>query len=190
MADMWGRQEQVLAGGLSADRVFMTWPGLPSFGLGLMIQDVGVQYVQPVRRTFELGPGGVPVVLGNGVTGLDPINCDTGAGVNSPACANRVQATYYMVGRADGQMNFSQIVGPNPLTEFFYKTYGSPCAANVLSLGGRVACTAGGAASVLTRWVMTGVLLGQYQMRVSAAESFIQAGVGANFCNLFISTTP
>lgn len=189
MPDMWNRQEQVLSGGLSADRIFMTWPGLPNFGLGLMIQDVGVQYAQPIRRVFELGPGGVPVTVGN-FTGLDPINCDTGVGVNSAACANRVQATYYMVGRADGQMNFSQIVGPSPLTEVFYKTYGSPCASNVLSLGGRVGCTAGGAASTLTRWLMSGVLLGQYQMRVSAAESFVQAGVGANFCNLFIVTSP
>lgn len=183
--DLWGRQEQVLAGGLSADRLFVTWPGMENFGFGLIIQTVGCRYAQPVQRFYELGPGGVP--SGGGIT---VINCD---GPNPPSqCADRIQPTYYMVGRAAGQTQFDRVVGPEALTQQFYRTYGSPCGNNVLSISGRVGCGAGGGTgsgiSAATRWVMSGLVLGDYQMSVNAQTSYIREGAAGEFCSLYVET--
>lgn len=184
--DLWGRQEQVLAGGLSADRLFVTWPNIANFGYGLIIQTIGVRYAQPIQRFYELGPGGVPT--GGGIAVL---NCD---GPSPPAaCNDRVQATYYMVGRATGQVQFDRVVGPEPLTAQFYRVYGGPCGNNSLSISGRVGCGAGGGSpggtSSLTRWVMGGLLLGDYQMSTAAAQSFIREGAAGEFCSLTIEQT-
>lgn len=180
MSDLWNRQEQVLRGGLAADRLFMTWPALNNFGLGLMIQSIGCRYVQPIRRAWELGPGGVPAAGG----GFEVIDCDV---LNPPIkCQHRVQATYWMVGRAEGQVQFNRVVGPEPVTMLFYRTYGTPCASNILTISGRVGCQAGGGNSQLTRWRMSGVLLSEYQMQAAAQESFVQEGASGGFCNLFV----
>ena len=56
MPDLFGRTDQVFGGGLSSDAAWMWWENLANAGLGLLITNMQMQYAQPVRRIFELGP--------------------------------------------------------------------------------------------------------------------------------------
>jgi hypothetical protein len=111
--DVFGRVDQILRGGLSSDSLFMSWPELSNFGLGLLIQRVGIQYRQPVRRVFEIGPGVLP-------GGINAGACDW-ALVGS-VCANRTQPTYYIIGRPEGRLQLGRFVGPEALTGGFFIT--------------------------------------------------------------------
>lgn len=165
--DMFGRQDQVLRGGLSSDSMFMSWPELTAAqgGLGMLVQRLGMDYRQPVRRIFELGPG----VMAQTSTG-----------------SQRVQPSYYIIGRPEGRLQFGRFVGPNVLSACFYSTYGSPCSSNVLTLSGRAGCRSSDPNAVTMTWVMNGVLLDQSGMDVSAEEMVIQERVGAQFVGLNI----
>lgn len=189
--DAFGRIPQALNGTLSSDRLFMSWPGLGDFGLGLIIQNVGVRYAQPIRRLHELGPG---VIVGTNPSGSLTIDgsaavCDATANVPSQ-CVNRTQLTYYVVGRTEGQFQLQRVVGPNLLTTDFYQTYGRACGGNTVSLTGRVGCTGDGSGPIangpLYRWVMLGLLIGEYSVGASAQESFIQEGAGGMFTSLLM----
>lgn len=185
MADAFGRQDQVLMGGLSSDNMFMTWPELAAVGggLGMLIQQVGLNYRQPVRRIFEIGPGVVPVPLFGFVNGAlcDVPNPD-------PVCALRSQPTYYIIGRPEGRLQFGRFVGPNVIGTAFYSTYGNPCSSNVLSLSGRAGCSTGSSqpAPRMT-WTMNGTLLDTIDMNVNGQEMVIQEGLGAMFAGLSIT---
>lgn len=183
MADVFGRQDQVLAGGLSSDSMFMSWPDLADVGsgLGLLIQRVGLDYRQGVRRIFEIGPGIIPG------TAFPAALCDVPANANLATCANRTQPTYYIVSRPEGRMQFNRFVGPNALSLCFYRKYGSPCSPNVITLSGRAGCNAASAqANPLMTWIMNGVLIEGLNMDVTAQEMVIQEGISAMFAGLNI----
>lgn len=163
--DLYGRQDQVLAGGLSSDSMFMSWPELDAAqgGLGMLVQRLGLDYRQPVRRIFELGPGVVP----------------NGGGANQ-----RIQPSYYIIGRPEGRLQFGRFIGPTALAACFYSVYGSPCSSNVLTLSGQAGCRAGDPSAATMTWVMNGVLLDQSGLDVSAEEMVLQERVGAQFIGL------
>ncbi len=102
MADLFGRTEQVYAGGLTSDASYMFWDGLPNGGLGLLITQMAIQYQQPVRRIFEIGPW-----------------TSVGGAVGQPV--------YYVAGRPEGTLQLSRIAGPIAALGGFYKRYGSVC---------------------------------------------------------------
>lgn len=187
MADVFGRQDQLLMGGLSSDSLFMSWPELAATGggLGMLIQRVSIDYMQPLRRIFEIGPGIVPINVGGGQVIVNGDACDSPAGAVAIAalggnCNNRTQPTYYIVGRPEGGLQASHFVGPQALSQCFYRKYGSPCGPNVISLSGRAGCDAADAAShpYLT-WQLNGVVANRMGMDVSGQEMVIQEGFSA-----------
>lgn len=199
MADLWGRRDQLLMGGLTSDDMFMSWPelntvggGLFGFGLGLLIQRLGMQYRQPIRRIFELGPGVAPLMSGSNLG--NAAFCDLGGTVtNLPTvdCNKRVQATYYIVGRPEGRLNLDRFIGPAAITCGFYSKYGSPCSSNLLTISGRAGCgvAAGNVSTgVLMTWQLNGVVLDDYQGNVTGQEMVMQEGIGAMFTSLKVST--
>lgn len=181
--DVFGRQDQVLRGGLSSDAMFMSWPELAAVagngGVGMLVQNLGLNYSQPIRRIFEIGPGIIPV--GNG--GFLPGNvCDT----PSPpaACANRTQPTYYIIGRPEGQFQMGRFVGPQVIGECFIRTYGSACAPNIISLSGKAGCVANDPTAKTMTWILSGVVINNLSMNVTAQEMVIQEGLSAMFAGL------
>lgn len=187
--DVFGRTDQVLAGGLSADSMFMTWPDLVGVGggLGLLIQQVGLDYRQSIRRVFEIGPGLLPGV-GGGV-GIDASICSTPL-VTNPAvaalCATRVQPTYYIVGRPEGSLQFGRFIGPNALATCFYKKYGSPCSPNTMQITGRAGCSASDASARRVTWSLNGVTLNGLRLDVNGQEMVMQENLSGMFAGLRI----
>ncbi len=173
-------------GGLSSDAMFVSWPALAAVGggLGLLIQNIGLNYRQPVRRIFEIGPGVVPLPLFGAVSAAF---CD---GPNANAlCALRAQPTYYITGRPEGQLQFNRIVGPQALTAEFYRAYGSACSPNVMSMSGKAGCTASGGNTPRMTWTMSGVVLDSIGTNVSGQEMIIQENLGAQFIGLSIDVS-
>jgi len=183
--DMFGRQDQVLMGALSSDSMFLSWPELAAVGggLGMLIQQIQMQYQQPIRRIFEIGPGVVPV--GNGFASAQYCfgpNADAG-------CLFRSQPTYYIVGRPEGMITFGKFVGPTPLGSCFYRQYGSPCGPNVIHLSGTAGCSANGPKTTMT-WSMHGLVLNQYSGGLSGQEMVMQENIGAMYAGLSIAVSP
>jgi len=176
--DIFGRQPQVLAGALSSDRLFMIWDDLPNHGLGLMIQEAGIGYTQPIDRIFELGPGALVETDENGLPGA--IVADGTFDSQNGA----YQVTYYTIGRSQGQVRFSKVVGPTTIAQDFYQQYGNACDPNILSLGGRIGCEVGGSSTPLTYWDLYGVTISTYQSSVNTRQSFIQENIDGIFANL------
>jgi hypothetical protein len=187
MADIFGRVDQVLLGGLSSDSLFMSWPELANVGggLGLLIQQVGLDYRQNIRRIFEIGPGVIPSGFGGFVSGDA---CDTTNVFDNVAladiCATRVQPTYYIISRPEGTLQMGRFIGPTLLTTCFYRTYGNACSPNVMTMSGRAGCSAADAQSRLMTWTLGGVTLNGIRMDVSGQEMVFQENLGAMFSNL------
>src|SRR4051812_27414751 len=121
MADILGRQDQLLIGGLSSDSMFLNWPALTSItggGLGMLIQAVGLEYRQPVRRVFEVGPGVVPINIGIATLNVSGSICDSLA-VPPAACSLRTQPSYYIAGRPEGRLRLGRFIGPKVLSACF-----------------------------------------------------------------------
>lgn len=157
MADIFGRIDQAFGGGLSADSMFMTWSALDAQGAGLLIQNVSLQYTQPVRKIYELGPG-----------------------------RGGSQLTYYVVGRPDGSLQIARIVGFAAISIQFYEKYGSPCQENPdITITGKTGCN-GVANQGDMQWTLSGVLLNGVGMSASAQEMLIQESVAAQFIELKI----
>lgn len=180
--DVFGRQDQVLAGGLSSDAMFMSWPELAAAagngGVGMLVQNLGLNYSQPIRRIFEIGPGVIP----NGNGGFIPGGvCDV---IANPVCALRTQPTYYIVGRPEGQFQMGRFVGPQVIGECFIRTYGSACAPNVISLSGKAGCRANDPSAKQMTWLLSGVVINNLSMNATAQEMVIQEGLSAMFAGL------
>lgn len=185
MADVFGRVDQVLAGGLAADSLFMTWPDLTAVGggLGLLIQQVGLNYRQNIRRIFEIGPGVIP---GNNL--VDASFCDDPTQLADPAvaqiCTTRTQPTYYIVSRPEGTLQIGRFIGPNLLTSCFYRKYGSPCSPNVITMSGKAGCSATDASAKRITWILNGVTLMEIAMNVTGQEMVFQENLNAMFAGL------
>lgn len=102
MSDILGRQEQVFGGGLTSDASWMFWGGLSNGGLGMLITNMQIQYQQPIRRIYEIGPWTA-----------------VGTSVGQPV--------YYIAGRPEGSLQVSRITGPVAALGGFYRTYGNVC---------------------------------------------------------------
>lgn len=188
MADVFGRVDQEYGGALSSDTMFMTFPELNGHGLGYLIQSVQLQYRQPVRRIYELGPG-----MGTGDNGVPVIGslCDTPSGATffAEACARRTQRTYYIVGRSEGSFQLNKMFGLATLGTALYLKYGNPCSQNnSLALTGRAGCN-GEAQALLTTWTMNGVLIEGLSMAATAQEMIIQENLNAQFAGLKVNIT-
>lgn len=195
MPDIFGRIDQVMRGGLSADSMFLTWAALQDGGLGMLIQSVGLQYSQPIRRIYELGPGLIPTAAAlpilapaaNAVnsTFITGASCDTST--NPPAaCANRAQATYYVAGRPEGRLQLGRIFGFTLIGIEFYRTYGSPCNPKPdLFLTARTGCN-GVSNPAFQRWIMNGVLIDAVAMNANAQDMLIQENVNMQFISLHL----
>lgn len=196
MADLYGRADQVVRGGLSSDALYMSWPALRNYGLGLLVVQVAAQYNQPVRRIFELGPGVMPSSTAAGWVHAGV--CDTGGAYNTPLgavvggagavalCAYRTQPTYYIIGRAEGRLQLQRFAGPEAIQCEFYRVYGSGCSDNVMQLSGKVGCSSGNVTTIQKHhvWLMTGVVLDNYGMNANSQENVIQESVSAMFSTL------
>lgn len=181
--DIMGRQDQVLAGGLSSDAMFMSWPSLINAGLGMLVMSVGIDYRQPVRRIFELGPGVVPIgTTTAGVTYGNAAYCDLLE--PNDACKQRTQPTYYIVGRPEGRLQMQRIIGPATVNCQFYRVYGSPCGSNILRVTGRVGCSASDSQTKKMAWVMGGVVLDGLSFATNAQEQVMNEAPSAMFAGL------
>jgi hypothetical protein len=125
------------------------------------VQQVGIDYRQPVRRVFELGPG---VAVANG--------------------AARAQPSYYIIGRPEGRFQMSKFVGANVLSACFYRTYGSACGPNVITLSGVVGCSPTDPRSRRMTWNMNGVILDGERFDLDGREMVVQEQVSAQFIGL------
>lgn len=164
MPDIFGRIDQVFGGGLSADSMFMFWPALlaQGGGVGLLVQNVSLQYAQPVRRIFELGPG----TTVNGA---------------------HAQYTYYVVGRPEGTFQMARIFGFAAISKAFYEAYGSPCNETPgITLSSSAGCNGqdNGAFAV---WTLEGCIINGIAMNASAQEMLIQESVSMMFVNLSLT---
>lgn len=191
--DVLGRVDQVLMGGLSSDSLFMTWPDLTAIGggLGLLIQQVGLNYRQGIRRIFEIGPGVIPAAGGGAITsGADCDNpgalaLDELIGGNLAArCRTRSQPTYYIISRPEGALQIGKFIGPNVLNACFYRKYGSACSPNVITMSGKAGCSATDASAHQMTWILSGVILSDLSMNVTGQEMVFQENLGAQFTNL------
>lgn len=188
--DVFGRQDQILLGGLSSDSMFFSWPALAAVGggLGMLVQRVGMEYRQPIRRIFEIGPGVIPV--GNGELVNGEVCDDAAAAIGlfgefaADACAFRTQPTYYIVGRPEGRLQFQRFVGPQVLGQCFYRKYGSPCGPNVITLSGKAGCHASDQSARRMTWIMNGVTIDGLNADINGQEMVIQEGVAAMFAGL------
>lgn len=163
--DIFGRVEQVFGGGLSSDSMFMYWPAIidEGGGVGLLVQNVSLQYSQPVRRIYELGPG---------------IAVDGG---------QRAQYVYYIVGRPEGTFQMARIFGFASINIAFYSTYGSVCNDNPgITLQAAEGCNGNGNGSGAT-WTIDGVILQGVAMNASAQEMLVQESVSAMFIGLTLT---
>lgn len=187
MADLFGRQDQILRGGLASDAMFMSFPQLTSYGLGLLIQQIGLQYRQPIRRIFEIGPGVVPFAGGLVSAGECDFPTSSTPTALLAACNNRMQATYYIVGRPEGRLNLQRFVGPQALTCEFYRRYGSPCSGNLVQLSGKAGCSATDGSARQLYWDLNGVVLDDYNATATGQEMVMQEGIGAMFTSLKVT---
>lgn len=187
MADVFGRQDQVLLGGLSSDSMFMSWPELAAIGggLGMLIQRVGLDYQQPIRRIFEIGPGVIP--FGNGFSSADICDDPVAGQIGAEVCAFRTQPTYYIIGRPEGNLQFGRFVGPQVLGQCFYRKYGSACSPNVISISGKAGCSATDMSASRMTWAMNGVVVRGLNMNVDGQELVMQEGVSCMFAGLNIT---
>lgn len=192
MADLFGRQDQVLRGGLSSDAMFVSWPALQAVdgGVGLLIQRIGLEYRQPVRRIWELGPGLLPTNAGyRPLTPMEAGICS--AFPQTAGCNVRAAPTYYIIGRPEGRLQMQRLVGPNVLAVAFYSAYGSPCGEGVMTISGAAGCSATGNSDQPVRpmtWRINGVLLDSVSADMTAQEMIIQESLSAMFAGLNITT--
>lgn len=185
MADIFGRQDQVLRGGLSSDAMFVTFPGaiFADSGVGMLIQNMSVDYTQPIRRIFEIGPGLVP---GLGLGGYVPAtDCDT---PNPPTrCNDRAQPTYFIIGRPEGRLQMGRLVGPQVFNMCFIRLYSRPCSPNIMMFTGSAGCVVGGPdAPPRMTWELNGVVINQYGTNMTAQEMVIQENLSAMFAGLSV----
>lgn len=186
--DMFGRQDQILMGGLSSDSMFVSWPELAtvvggSGGVGLLIQQIGLEYSQPVRRIYEIGPGVLPAgTFSSSTVSAAYAGCDTPTAPS--VCQFRTVPTYYIVGRPEGQLQFGRFIGPNALTTCFYRKYGSPCSTNVMTISGKAGCSSTDPSGRKITWVISGVLLNKSSMDMDGREMVMQERLGAMFVGL------
>lgn len=174
MADIFGRTEQIFMGGLSADAAYMNWSGLQNGGLGLLITQMSIQYQQPVRRIYEIGP-----MVGGG------------------------QPVWYVVGRPEGQLQISRIAGPVGVLSGFYEKYGSPCNENpdltfvslagctekgVIDKGGGIGAINGLDKATPLSWEMSGCLITSVGLGATAQEMLVSENVNLMFTSLDVQT--
>jgi len=190
--DLFGRQDQVLNGGLSSDGMFVTWPSLATVtngGVGLLIQQTSFDYRQPVRRIFEIGPGVIPVGFFGLTVNVDASFCDGSSLTPDQVeqCQYRAQPTYYIIGRPEGSLQMGRFVGPNALSTCFYRTYGNPCGSNDMILSGKAGCNATDASAKKMTWTLNGVLLNGVSVDLNGQEMVIQEKLTAMFVGLNIA---
>jgi hypothetical protein len=98
MTDVYGRSGQDFGGAVSADaaKIVFAAPDLGGGGVGMLVQQLGLNYQQQVTRVFEVGS----------------------------------DKTFYIVGRTQGQVSMSRILGPRPVQLGFYTKFGNACNAS------------------------------------------------------------
>jgi hypothetical protein len=97
-AELFGRVDvPEYAGCFSAEHVIASWLPFSPSRGGLLVAGMDVGYTQPIRRVYELGPAANP------------------------------GANYYIAGRAKGDWQAAQILGPSPLQLEFFRTFTPPC---------------------------------------------------------------
>lgn len=183
MADIFGRQEQVFGGGLTSDASWMFWGGLTNGGLGMLITQMQIQYQQPVRRIYEIGPWTA-----------------VGGSVGQPV--------YYIAGRPEGTVQISRITGPVAALGGFYRTYGNVCSfMNSLFFVSATGCvnqnntttTLSTNASAVTGssrfdpflgWYMNGCVITGVGLGAQAQDMMVTENVGLMFVSLRLFTSP
>jgi hypothetical protein len=97
MADLFTTAEVIYDGAIHSQKGIIT-SSVP--GMGILMQNMQLQYSQQITRLYELGIGGQ----------------DTFA--------------YYVAGRAQGQIQAGHVVGPNVALKAYYSQYGNVCNAS------------------------------------------------------------
>lgn len=94
-ADIFSRGGNDFGGSIAADsaRLVFSASGLADGGVGLLTQNVSINYSQQINRIYELG----------------------------------TQKTYFVVGRAQGQVSLGRVLGPRAVQLGFYQKFGDAC---------------------------------------------------------------
>jgi hypothetical protein len=111
--DIYSRAGQDYGGTIAADAtrlIFSSGDILSNGGVGLLTQNVAIQYSQAISRIYEIG----------------------------------TQKTFYVVGRAQGNMSMARILGPRQVQLGFYRKFGNACnaAENNVELTAEASCLA------------------------------------------------
>lgn len=93
---------------------------------------------------------------------------------------------YYIVGRAQGTVSLSRVLGPRPLAFAFYTVYGNPCnaASNTINLSMQQGCVSASdptATATLSTMSLLGVLLQNVGFSVQAEQMMINEQAQAMF---------
>jgi hypothetical protein len=204
MADILGRTEQVYAGGLTSDASWMFWGGLPNGGLGLLITQMSIQYMQPIRKIFEIGPWVAVAARAN--------IGQPGGGAIRPNTLYSGAPVYYVAGRTEGSLQLGRIAGPVAALGGFYKSYGNICSRlNSLFFVSSSGCIGGlgtgeatpvqgsnqfdgrfavnriigsGRVDPYLGWYMNGVVINTLGLAAQAQDMMVMESVGCQYISL------
>ncbi len=96
MADLFTTSEVSYGGAIHSQKGIIGAAGVAA-NIGVLMQNMQLQYSQQVTRVYELGVAG------------------------------RFTKAYYVAGRAQGQLQVAHIVGPNVALKSFYDQYSNVC---------------------------------------------------------------
>lgn len=93
--DIFSRGGQDFGGSFAADaaKVVFSQADVNDGGVGLLTQNLAINYTQQITRLYEIG----------------------------------TQKTFYVVGRAQGQVSMGRVLGPRPVQLGFYQKFGNAC---------------------------------------------------------------
>ncbi len=145
MADIFNRNASNLAGVFTADAAKLVLKG----NLGVLVQQMQVNYAQTVTRLYEVGANG----------------------------PNGASNTYYVGGRTNGQMSLNRVVGPSNSITAFYRQYGDVCKANAnqinLTLTQTDCSKTGANATGATNYTISAAVITNVSVGVAAQDMLI-----------------
>lgn len=154
MPEMFTTAEVDYNGAIHAQKGIINSPSFPS--LGVLMQNMQLQYSQQITRLYELGKVGLTT------------------------------NAYYVAGRAQGQLQVAHVIGPKVALKEFYKKYSDVCKARdnnlILDLGPNT-CQAQGTPGKM-KYTAKSCVITQIGMSVSVQDFLINANASLMFIGL------
>ena len=158
MADLFTRTEVDFGGAMHAQNGIVGMVG--GVQLGILLQNLQLQYSQQVTRLYELGTAG------------------------------QRTRVYYVSGRAQGQLTAAHVIGPGSVLVPFYQSFSDVCNAgsNNLTLNVAPNICAGSTQASPTSWTCKFCVLIQVGMSVAAQDFVINESSTIMFSGLDVTS--